>query len=488
MADLSALQSELSALKESLRIKEQSISNINPNYQMNQVYLAKLKVEVASLNTQIAAKNAEIAAATAPTPAKATPKTDYGQPVRPTPYDETGALNLGYGINENGEPYWTGDPAYVYSPPKSLEEVPAEDPAVPVRGTPWDEEGNLNNGWSLDENGEAVWVGAGYNDATGQTAPSISPDDDPMAAAIAANQASNEEAASPTEADVLAASTPQVVAARPTPQYPTAPDWRFRVSLAPRADYFYNSRDPGILAPLKATNGVIFPYTPTVSVSYVAKYDTQTPTHSNFSINNYQHSSVEQVTVTGDFTAQDIVEANYLLAVIHFFKSSTKMFYGKDKSPARGVPPPLLYLSGFGQYQFDNHPVVLTNFTYTLPVDVDYINAYPNGVEVGVNGAELTAFTSGGAKDQSGVIRDFIERLRSSLISKGGKKPVSTSGKLPPSLSQSLTRVPTKISISLTFQPIVTRNAVSNEFSLQDYASGKLLRGSQNKNTGGGIW
>jgi hypothetical protein len=273
-------------------------------------------------------------------------------------------------------------------------------------------------------------------------------------------------------------------AARPTPSYPTAPDWRFRVSLAPKADYFYNAADPGILAPLKATKGVIFPYTPSISVSYVAKYDTQTPTHSNFSINNYQHSSVEQVTVEADFTAQDIMEANYLLAVIHFFKSATKMFYGKDLNPARGVPPPLLYLTGFGQYQFDNHPVVLTNFTYKLPVDVDYINAYPNGVEVGVNGAQLAAFNQ---EKKTGDIRAFIEKLRATIM-KGNKKASSSEAAAAPKLSQALTRVPTKMSISLTFQPIVTRNAISNEFSLKDYASGKLLRGSQNPKTGGGIW
>jgi hypothetical protein len=314
----------------------------------------------------------------------------------------------------------------------------------------------------------------------------VVPDDDPRAVALktaqaktAADLAASGKGKVNTEANEVVTTAPKP----PSVKYPVAPDWRFRVSLAPNADYFYNAADAGILAPLKSTKGVIFPYTPTVSVSYVAKYDTQTPTHSNFSINNYQHSSVEQVTVTGDFTAQDIQEANYLLATIHFFKSATKMFYGKDKTPARGVPPPLLYLSGFGQYQFDNHPVVLTNFTYTLPVDVDYINAYPNGTKVGVNGAQLAAFNQ---QKKTGDIRAFIERLKAA-VTKGSKKGGGAEGAAP-TLSQSLTRVPTKISISLTFQPIVTRNAISNEFSLKDYASGKLLRGSQNKNTGGGIW
>jgi hypothetical protein len=501
MADLSALQSELSALKESLRIKQQSIANINPNYQMNQAYLAKLKVEVASLNTQIAAKNAEIAAATAPTPAKATPKTDYGQAVRPPPYDETGALNLGYGINELGEPYWTGDPAYVYSPPKSLAEVPAEDPAVPVRGTPWDEEGNLNNGWSLDENGEAVWVGAGYNDATGQTAPSISPDDDPELAQRQAYARQDQEEYDRALAqyqkedqDAVNNSYNAPAGTNKTPSattYTAAPDWRLRISLSPKSTYLYNDSEPGILAPLKATKGVIFPYTPTVNVAYNATYDSQTITHSNFKSHNYQGSSVDQITVTGDFTAQDIQEANYMLAVIHFFRSATKMFYGQDTNPVRGTPPPLLYMSGFGQYQFDNHPMVLTGFTYNLPADVDYINAYPNRVEVGVNGAALSPYQPQSVGGSAGPIKSFINdalsRLTGSGLQKGGKSTGPVFSK-PPTMTNEVTRVPTKINISLTFLPIVTRNAISNEFSLKDYASGKLLRGSQNPKAGGGIW
>jgi hypothetical protein len=73
------------------------------------------------------------------------------------------------------------------------------------------------------------------------------------------------------------------------------------------------------------------------------------------------------------FTAQDTGEANYLLAVITFFKSVTKMFYGQDAE--RGAPPPLVYLSGLGEYQFNEHPCVVSQFNYNLPSDADYIRA-----------------------------------------------------------------------------------------------------------------
>ena len=49
-------------------------------------------------------------------------------------------------------------------------------------------------------------------------------------------------------------------------------DWRFRVSVGASAYIFYKSGDPGIMMPLQKTNGVIFPYTPQVTVSYVNNY------------------------------------------------------------------------------------------------------------------------------------------------------------------------------------------------------------------------
>ena len=82
-----------------------------------------------------------------------------------------------------------------------------------------------------------------------------------------------------------------------------------------------------------------------------------------------------------------------------------------------------------------------------------------------------------------------LDRLRTlaSNIVPGGKAP-------PPTFINSqnineVTRIPAKITIQLTCLPIITRNAMSNSFSLQKYASGELMRGSVNFNkTGGGIW
>jgi hypothetical protein len=48
------------------------------------------------------------------------------------------------------------------------------------------------------------------------------------------------------------------------------------------------------------------------------------------------------------------------------------------------------------------------------------------------------------------------------------------------------TYVPTKIQMTIGAVPVVTRNDISNRFSLKDYATGSLLRGSRHQ--GGGIW
>ncbi len=353
-----------------------------------------------------------------------------------------------------------------------------------LNGDPYVYQGNSTTTADTNEGGDGAT-------GTGNEQQGINPDDDPFEKARQDAEDAYNNDSQPTDADLEAAAGSRGQAAgtgvaAPVP-FASAPDWRFRIKLAPQSDYLYNAPNPGILAPLKG-KGVIFPYTPSISVAYSAKYDTTSLTHSNYNLYTYQGSAVENITVTGDFTAQDITEANYMLAVIHFCRSATKMFYGQDKN--RGVPPPLLYLSGLGEYQFDNHPVVLTNFTYTLPNDVDYINAYPNGGTTGINGASLTPFQQPGFGRELGAIGGAINSVMRLFGAGLTTRGTPTSGGAAQSTvsSAGVTRVPTKISISLTFNPMITRYAASNKFSLEAYAKGDLLRGSTNPGNGGGMW
>jgi len=272
-----------------------------------------------------------------------------------------------------------------------------------------------------------------------------------------------------------APAAPAVTAAKDT----RAPDdWRVRLSLASKADYLYNIATPAdILYPLRDTNGVIFPYTPQISSSYRANYDPAELTHSNYRMQFYKNSSVDDITITADFTAQDTKEANYLLAVIHFFKSATKMFYGQDSNPRPGTPPPLVYLTGFGAFQFDKHPLAVTNFTYNLPNEVDYIRA---NATKSYGGASIVSLAGASGKAST------ASKIRTAI---NGLKPGATPAA--PTFTnlgtKDATYVPTKIQLTISLVPIVTRRDISKNFSFKDYATGKLLR-STRPGGGGGIW
>jgi hypothetical protein len=257
-------------------------------------------------------------------------------------------------------------------------------------------------------------------------------------------------------------------------------DWRVRLQLAPSATYLYKvaKGQAGILNPLQDTDGVIFPYTPSVSVNYAAGYEPADIAHSNYKIYSYKSSSVDSISIGCEFTAQDTYEANYMLAVIHFFRSVTKMFYGQDQNPKPGTPPPLCYLTGLGAFQFDNHPLAVTAFNYSLPNDVDYIRA---GNPTAPSGVNLSPFNS---PDNSGSV--ILKRLQN-LVRGGGSAPVQFSTNTAGNYGTAEpTYVPTKMQISISAVPIITRNDISNNFSLREYATGKLLRGSIRQ--GGGIW
>jgi hypothetical protein len=249
-------------------------------------------------------------------------------------------------------------------------------------------------------------------------------------------------------------------------------DWRVKLSLAQGANYLYNAEQPGILQPLRVTNGVIFPYTPKIDISYKANYSTYDLTHSNFRGYFYQNSQVGDIGITGHFTAQDTQQANYLLAVIHFFRSATKMFYGQDAQ--RGSPPPLVFLSGLGQYQFNRHPCIISDFTYNLPEDVDYIRAQVTN-QVGLN---LTAQNAVRQTVATNNIFASIQRLANAFTTKGAIPNTPFGSRNVPNLAQgSPTYVPTKMDITIKLLPVNTRQQVSQQFSLREFANGNQLKG-----------
>jgi hypothetical protein len=187
----------------------------------------------------------------------------------------------------------------------------------------------------------------------------------------------------------------------------------------------------------------------------------------------YKNSRVGDISIRGTFTAQDTTEANYLLAVIHFFRSATKMFYGQDAE--RGTPPPVCLLNGLGQYQFSDHPVVISSFNYTTPDDVDYIRAgNPNNYGSNLLNRRAAVASNPGGSSLAGAFR-----LVNALLPKGATPQVPSQGTVTASVENTAgaTYVPTKMEIDITLIPIQTRAQVSQQFSLKGFAEGRLLKG-----------
>lgn len=150
-------------------------------------------------------------------------------------------------------------------------------------------------------------------------------------------------------------------------------DLRVRIKVPPS---YLTSQTSGLRNELSASNlhGIIFPYTPAISLEYKADYASQTPLHSNFPINFYQKSSVSSISINGKFSVENAYDAGVYIATVHLLKALTKMksggsLYGDEDS---GSPPPVCRLFAHGDWMFENVPVAITNFRVELPDGVDY--------------------------------------------------------------------------------------------------------------------
>lgn len=223
-------------------------------------------------------------------------------------------------------------------------------------------------------------------------------------------------------------------------------DWRVRISLSESSSLFYKSEQPGVMMALRDTNGVIFPYTPTINMTHTARYAEQKLTHANYASYFYEGSEVSAIQISGDFSVQTVEEGKYLLAAISFFRSCTKMFFGNQDSQAlAGSPPPMVFLNGFGKYYFPNVPCVVTSFSHNMPADVDYLEVTHYPKEMG----------SGRLVGSAGQYKSDTELINAAA-----------------------TRVPTNSTISITIQPVYSRKFVHEKFNLNKFANGELLVGT----------
>jgi hypothetical protein len=321
--------------------------------------------------------------------------------------------------------------------------------ATPVQPSPasgqiaYDDDGFLLPGYSLDEGNNAVFVGSDFVEPATQESAEAS------RTAAMVGKAQDQQ----TNSDLS--------------QMPINTDWRVTLRLAPNANYLYKSSNAGLLEPLKNTNGVVFPYTPSINTNYKANYNTYDLTHSNYRGYFYQNSYTDAVSLNATFTAQSTSDAAYVLAVIHFFRSVTKMFYGQDAQ--RGSPPPLVFLSGLGDYQFNNHPCLVTNFNYVLPADVDYISSgSPNNLGLNLQPLQNLYSTTLNA------VAPTVTRLATAFLPPGAQNAAPAPLQ---ALLSNPTYVPTKMEMQISLLPVQSRSQVSKQFSLRNFANGNLLKG-----------
>jgi hypothetical protein len=222
-------------------------------------------------------------------------------------------------------------------------------------------------------------------------------------------------------------------------------------------------------------------------MGHSANYSSQSLTHSNYPAQFYTGSEVNDIQISGDFTVQSPEEGQYLMAVVYFFRSATKMFFGSGENI--GNPPPIVFLDGYGSHYFPHVPCVITNFSHILASDVDYIN-----VPVTTSILEETQVEAAGPNSGPSLYDDGKGGLTSDLSAVapnfGSKKaalnPNNTYTQQQFKRITSSTRVPTSSTISITLRTVYSRKNLHDRFDLNKFAQGELLA-NKDKGYGGFI-
>lgn len=192
-------------------------------------------------------------------------------------------------------------------------------------------------------------------------------------------------------------------------------DWRVRIRLQSTETYYaLLGRNPFVDL-IVARRGVVWPYTPNLTLTTKANYTSIDSVHNNYPFYAYKNSSVDDITISGEWSVETTQDAENWIAATMFFRTVTKMFFGQSTNS--GNPPPICVLDGYGASVFKNIPVIVKSFSVDFKEDVNYIN-YP----------------------------------------------------------QTSTWVPILSTISVTVAPIYSRSRL-RQFNLQNYAAGKMTDG-----------
>jgi len=250
-------------------------------------------------------------------------------------------------------------------------------------------------------------------------------------------------------------------------------DWRVQLSLSSWTSF---AGSP-VLKPLKDAGGLIFPYTPTINLSSSATYNKIDTTHTNYTFQAFKNTEPGSISISAPFNVEDATQGLYWIAAVHYLRSLTKMFSGTDA--LAGNPPPVIFLNGYGNYVFKNVPVVVTSFSTSLDANCDYIGVNVVGSLSGAIGGAAGAIGSlsdslGSAIPGIGDITSTVSSIASSVSSVAS---LASSLGITGTTSGGVSHVPTKSTLSITLQPVYSRNSAKN-FSLDTFVTGGYLNNS----------
>lgn len=129
---------------------------------------------------------------------------------------------------------------------------------------------------------------------------------------------------------------------------------------------------------LGRTQGILFPFTPNISVAHQVEYSQYDLVHTNYQQNAYAKTRNPAIQVTGVFASQTPTEAAYTVGVMHFLRVVSKMNFGVNDDQA-GTPPPVLEFSAYGAYNFHQVPVLVGSFQFIYEDGVDYVEVETAG-------------------------------------------------------------------------------------------------------------
>jgi len=207
----------------------------------------------------------------------------------------------------------------------------------------------------------------------------------------------------------------------------TGYDWRAR--LRPKnmgIEQFYGRMDPEgtnvfLMDPLKKIGGMVWQTTPQIYLAGQVDYNEHLGHGMNYPVYTYNNSRPPPLPVTAEFYANDIYEAQYLLAVMHFIRTCTKSYFGEAaiEQETYGTPPPVLIFEYMGDHGFNKAPKlsvpawaakIIANFSAELKMALPYIGRV-RSVRDATNAKEILGWKPRPAEESILAIANQIKEM-----------------------------------------------------------------------------